>query len=432
MMNLLDLALPYQKKVILDKSKVKVLNFSRQIGKSWVAAFLANLTCCKKRNALVIYLSTGLRAANEALKTCLKFCESIKVLSNGAIDYTFNASCITFNNGSRIMSLPGNPASCRGWSADLLICDEMAFWQQPEECWQAIVPTILNQLAGGDKNILICSTPLGRNSLFYDLCQRAKNEDNWKYFQTTIHEAIADGLKVDLEQLRKLIPDPYQFAQEFECQFADSASQLVSISDLEFVNYSTDRKFSEYFIGADWARNSDGTSLAVFGRSTDGKLCLVELVNLHKLEYSKQIAVAKNLFQKYRPKLFYGDATGLGGPLMEQLNRECSPLIKPFVFNHNNKNQAYEYFRRCVFDRKIQFNEEYRDEIIEDLLLVQQTITDDGKVVYVARRSNNSHADNISAIILALQAERECRQGTGQIATVNFNSVFGNSTSYFG
>ena len=105
-MNLLDLALPYQKKVILDNSKVKVLNFSRQIGKSWIAAFLAGLTCCKKRNALVIYLSTGLRAANEALKTCLKFCESIKVLSNGAIDYTSNASCITFNNGSRIMSLP--------------------------------------------------------------------------------------------------------------------------------------------------------------------------------------------------------------------------------------------------------------------------------------------------------------------------------------
>ena len=34
-------------------------------------------------------------------------------------------------------------------------------------------------------------------------------EKDWKYFQTTIHEAIDAGLKVDLEQLRKLIPDPY-------------------------------------------------------------------------------------------------------------------------------------------------------------------------------------------------------------------------------
>lgn len=229
-----------------------------------------------------------------------------------------------------------------------------------------------------------------------------------------------------------MMPDPYAWATEFECQFADSASQLVSISDLEFVNYSTERKFVEYFIGADWARNSDGTSIAVLGREANGKLCLVELVNLHRVEYAKQIAVAKNLFQKYRPKLFYGDATGLGGPLMEQLNRECSPLIKPFVFNHSNKNAAYEYFRRCVFDRKIQFNEEYKDDIVEDLLLVQQTITDDGKVIYSARRSNNSHADNISAIILALQAERECRQCSTQMTTVGFQSVFGSPSSYFG
>ena len=69
--------------------------------------------------------------------------------------------------------------------------------------------------------------------------------------------------------------------------------------------------------------------------------------------------------------MFYGDATGLGGPLMEQLNRECSVLIKPFVFNHTNKNAAYEYFRKCVFDRKICFDAQWRDQIVEDVLLVQ-------------------------------------------------------------
>ena len=128
-MTLLDLALPYQRAVILDKAKVKVLNFSRQIGKSWTAAFLSAMKCCQKKNALVIYLSTGQRAANEALKTCLKFADSVKVLSGGEIGYTSSATCITFTNGSRIMSLPGSPNSCRGWSADLLVCDEMAFWQ---------------------------------------------------------------------------------------------------------------------------------------------------------------------------------------------------------------------------------------------------------------------------------------------------------------
>ena len=169
-----------------------------------------------------------------------------------------------------------------------------------------------------------------------------------------------------------------------------------------FVNPSADTRYPEYFMGADWARTSDGTSIAVFGRDANGKMTLVELVNLHNTEYQKQIEVAKRMFEKWRPRLFYGDATGLGGPIMEQLNRECSTLIRPFSFNHANKNGAYEYFRRCVFDRKIQFDEQFRDEVVEDVLLVQQTIPDDGKVVYTARRSNNSHADNVSAIILAL------------------------------
>lgn len=69
--------------MILDHAKVKVMNFSRQIGKSWCAAFLSTLKCCQKRNALVLYLSTGLRASSEAIKTCVKFAEAVKVLSRG-------------------------------------------------------------------------------------------------------------------------------------------------------------------------------------------------------------------------------------------------------------------------------------------------------------------------------------------------------------
>ena len=46
-------------------------------------------------------------------------------------------------------------------------------------------------------------------------------------------------------------------------------------------------------MGADWARTSDGTSIVVFGRDRTGVLYLVDLVNLHNLEYAKQIEVAK-------------------------------------------------------------------------------------------------------------------------------------------
>ena len=67
----------------------------------------------------------------------------------------------------------------------------------------------------------------------------------------------------------------------------------MRIDDLVFATPSSEVKYEEYFMGADWARTSDGTSIVVFGRDGKGVLYLVDLVNLHNLEYAKQIEVAK-------------------------------------------------------------------------------------------------------------------------------------------
>lgn len=424
MTSLLDLALPYQKKVILDNSKVKILNFSRQIGKSWTAAYLATQKCLMKQNGLVIYLSTGQRAADESLKTCKKFGDAIKVLSDGKITYDSTASCITYSNGSRIMTLPGKPESCRGWTVDLLVCDEMAFWQQPDECWQAIVPALLNKIAGGDKEIIICSTPLGKNSLFFDLCQRAKVENDWKYFEVSIHDAIKDGLNVDLEQLHKLIPDPIQFSIEFECSFADSSNDFLSPNLLQF--YNDDVKLEDFFIGVDWARSGDGTAIVALGRTKESKIYLLDLCTLHNVEYEKQINFVKEIFRKYNPKAMYGDAGGLGSPIMEELNKKVSTRIKPFNFTSANKTDAYEYLRKQVFDRNIFFKEDFRTQIVSDLSLIQQIISENGKISYVSRRANGSHGDIVSAVVLALQAIRDNPINASTPQTFQFNSAFGN------
>ena len=424
MTSLLDLALPYQKKVILDNSKVKILNFSRQIGKSWTAAYLATQKCLMKQNGLVIYLSTGQRAADESLKTCKKFGDAIKVLSDGKITYDSTASCITYSNGSRIMTLPGKPESCRGWTVDLLVCDEMAFWQQPDECWQAIVPALLNKIAGGDKEIIICSTPLGKNSLFFDLCQRAKVDKDWTYFEVSIHDAIKDGLNVDLEQLHKLIPDPIQFSIEFECSFADSSNDFLSPNLLQF--YNDDVKLEDFFIGVDWARSGDGTAIVALGRTKESKIYLLDLCTLHNVEYEKQINFVKEIFRKYNPKAMYGDAGGLGSPIMEELNKKVSTRIKPFNFTSANKTGAYEYLRKQVFDRNIFFKEDFRTQIVSDLSLIQQIISENGKLSYVSRRANGSHGDIVSAVVLALQAIRDNPINASIPQTFQFPSAFGN------
>lgn len=119
--------------------------------------------------------------------------------------------------------------------------------------------------------------------------------------------------------------------------------------------------------------------------------------------------MATQLFQKYKPRLFLGDAGGLGSPLMEQLNRTVSTRIQGFTFTSTNKTDCYEYFRKSVFDRNLWLKEDYKRDITQDLQLIDQVITENGKVQYMARRFNGSHADNVSGLILALQAERQSR-----------------------
>lgn len=60
-----------------------------------------------------------------------------------------------------------------------------------------------------------------------------------------------------------------------------------------------------------------------------------------------------------------------------------------------------------IFDRRLYVNEEYRDLIINEFSLIQQIITDTGKVNYVSRRSNGSHGDTVSSLVLGLQAVRD-------------------------
>src|SRR4051812_30979952 len=57
---------------------------------------------------------------------------------------------ITWKNGSRLLALPANPATVRGYSAHLILT-EFAFYEKPDEIWRAIYPSISNPLRGGAK-----------------------------------------------------------------------------------------------------------------------------------------------------------------------------------------------------------------------------------------------------------------------------------------
>ena len=52
---------------------------------------------------------------------------------------------------------------------------------------------------------------------------------------TTIQDAINDGLKIDLNALHTLCPDPDIFAQEYECKFLSEYASMIDINLLQFM-----------------------------------------------------------------------------------------------------------------------------------------------------------------------------------------------------
>lgn len=140
-------------------------------------------------------------------------------MTNGTIDYSSSFDSIKFSNGSRVLSLPSSTdgANLRGFTASCVCVDEAAYVWHLDTILQAINPTLSRDK---DAELILTTTPAGKNGPFYKLYEEACESDDWYVQRTTIHDAIADGLDVNLESLKTLCPDIDVFAQEYECKFS--------------------------------------------------------------------------------------------------------------------------------------------------------------------------------------------------------------------
>ena len=308
---LIDLALPYQREFITSKKRRKIWLSSRQAGKSWALAFIAVEKCLLKKNGLSLCVSTGSRAAQELIKKCQQFAEAVKIMSHGQIDYVPSADAVKFSNGSRVISLPsGNPTALRGWSAQAILIDEAAFIERPDDVFAAIAPTLTRD---PDSELIVASTPAGKHGFFWNLWNSA--DDSWHVQRTTIHDAIRDGMKVDLQQLKELCPDPDVFAQEYECTFASQYSTLVDIQLLDFYDELPSGGKTR-FLGMDVGATSDKTALATIVQVGDVNY-VDDIVILNKASYEKQMEITRELHGKNNYSAGYIDQNGIGSALAE-------------------------------------------------------------------------------------------------------------------
>lgn len=425
-MKILDIFLPYQKKFFTNPAKRKIWVSSRQIGKSFCVAGILTFKALQKHNGLAICISVNSRSASEIITKCKQFAESVKVLSNNAITYTASFDTIRFSNGSRIMSLPSTADSLRGWSSQCVVVDEAAFVWKLDEILQGLAPTLTRD---PDAELILTTTPAGKNGPFYELYNNALNDPQWYLQHTTIHDAIADGLKVDLNSLHSLCPDPDVFAQEYECKFLSEYSSLIDLNLIDYYDELPKETFTNY-IGIDVGSTSDRTAMVTIKQANDIAY-IDDIVIMHKASYEDQLNTAKLLHQKNTYKSGYIDKTGIGSAFSEFVEKKVCSQIKGLQFTVANKVPMFENLRSRIFDHTLKINRKFKSMIELDFNNVQRIVNEAGQVKYEAGHNSQGHSDITSAIVLALQAIKDRPVSFAMPASYSRSSVFSGYSRLF-
>ena len=350
-----------------------------------------------------ICVSSGERQSMELLKKGLKIAQYITQCLLGtplAVTFENSASEIRFSNGGRVIAAPNNPATLRGFSGHILL-DECAFWERPEETWQAVLPFITSPY-GGTKNIRIISTPNGKANFFWKLWE---NDNEYFKKKLTVYDIVKQGLNIDIEELKKSITDEDIFRQEYMCEPLDSDVSLFELDFLRQCTFDITPNYSKCatYIGVDIGRKHDVTSIATLKYDSLEKTGYITKVEtLKNMAFEKQFEYISRIIQTENPRHMAIDASGIGMQLGEDLKKRFS-CVKPLTFTANLKNTLFGDLKRDFSQSALKIRND--EKVIEDLHKIKRIISASGNILYSASRDEMGHADIATSIALANYAK---------------------------
>jgi hypothetical protein len=210
---------PWQRQLLRSRSQWVMLNCCRQSGKSTTTAIVA-LHQAIYDPGLVLCVSPSLRQSRELFTKIIGFLKDLEPVEPLEED---NKSSCELANASRIVSLPGDPDTVRGYSSPrLVITDEAA---RVADAMQAALGPML-AVSGGRQ--IDMSSPNGRRGYFFENWERGEGIERIKIVGRQCPRISA----AFLEQQRKKL-GPTLFAQEFEGEFTDSDTSAFSSELIE-------------------------------------------------------------------------------------------------------------------------------------------------------------------------------------------------------
>jgi hypothetical protein len=189
---------------------------ARQVGKSTVCAVKALHVALFSPNSLVLIISASQRQASELFRKVIKYYNQI---GKPVPAKNETALSLTLESGARVISLPQNSDTLRGYTPDLVLLDEAAYVD--DEVFASISPMV--SVSGGQ--LILLGTPAGKRGFFYELYTGAAG-DAWMRIKQDAYSCSRIS-KAFLESERLALGE-WQFASEYECAWTADESAFFS------------------------------------------------------------------------------------------------------------------------------------------------------------------------------------------------------------
>lgn len=210
----------WQADALRSGSSRMLLNCSRQSGKSLTTGIIAVHETLYRPKSLVLMLSPSLRQSSELFRKALTI---YRTLGRPVPADTENKLSLELANASRIVSLPGNETTIRGFSgATLILVDEAA--RVPDSLYYSVRP----MLATSGGRLIALSTPFGRRGWFSAAWH---GHEDWERYEIPATECPRITPEFLEEERRTL--GSWWYQQEYECAFLDPETAAFRSIDIE-------------------------------------------------------------------------------------------------------------------------------------------------------------------------------------------------------
>lgn len=357
----------WQRRIVEAKGNV-ALRSGRQCGKSTCISVMAGEYAIKNENKTIMVVAAVERQAYLLFEKCLHYLQDTypKEILEGRERPT--KSMIKLKNGSRIYCLPTGLTGygIRGFTIDLLICDEAAFI--PEDVFNAVTPALA---ARKGSRIILLSTPFGRQGYF----ARAFNDPTFETYHISSEECPRIDKKF-LEQ-EKVRMTKKQYTQEYLGEFVDDLMQWFPDELIKkcMRNHrpSSINKGDNYYLGVDLARMGEDESTFEIIRLGNNKRLYHEenqVTNRTYLSESTKHIIELDKLWDFQKILIDDEGIGVGvyDHLLEieQTRRKIVPINNSQRILDRDETQRTKLLKEDLYNNLLRLMETGQIDLLED------------------------------------------------------------------